>query len=74
MDPKRVPKPASGADVAKLHRQKRLASAAFADADRAYDEALRVFESAVIRKDAARKNLAAANDAYYAAKSETEGL
>lgn len=63
-------RPASGADVAKLHREKRLASTAFADADRAYDEALRAFETAVLRKEAARKNLAAATTAHERAKAE----
>lgn len=63
-------RPASGADVAKLHGAKRLASAAFADADRAYDEALRTFERAVLAKDVARKNLRAAETAYEVAKTE----
>lgn len=63
-------KPASGADVAKLHRAKRLASAAFVDADRAYDEALKAFEHALLRKDIARKNLAQASTAYEIAKTE----
>ena len=62
-------KPASGADVAKLHSEKRRASAAFAEADRAYDEALQAFERAVRRKDQARKNLATATTAY----EETKG-
>lgn len=63
-------RPASGADVAKLHGAKRLASAAFVEADRAYDEALQTFELAVLRKDAARKNLATATTAYENAKTE----
>lgn len=63
-------KPASGADVAKLHSEKRRASVAFADADRAYDEALQAFERAVRRKDQARKNLATATTAYEEAKAE----
>jgi hypothetical protein len=65
-----TPKPASLADVAKLHKGKRVASAAFADADRAYDEALHTFEAAVLRKDQARKYLDAATTAYRDAKAE----
>lgn len=67
---KPAPRPATLADVAKLHTAKRLARLAFADADRAYDEALAVFEAAVLRKDAARKVLAAATTAYNDAKAE----
>jgi hypothetical protein len=63
-------RPASGADVAKLHGEKRRASLAFTEADRAYDEALQAFERAVFRKDHARKNLATATTAYEAAKAE----
>lgn len=67
---KPAPRPASLADVAKLHTAKRLARAAFADADRAYDEALAAFEAAVLRKDAARKELATVTTAYNDAKAE----
>ena len=63
-------KPASQADVAKLHTAKRVASRNFADADRAYDVALRAFENAVLRKDAARQALATATTAYETAKTE----
>lgn len=62
--------PASGADLAKLHTEKRRASVAFAAADRAFDEALQAFERAVRRKDQARKNLATATTAYQEAKAE----
>lgn len=63
-------RPASQADVAKLYTARRVASRNFADADRAYDVALRAFELAVLRKDAARKELAAADTAYAVAKAE----
>ena len=63
-------RPASGADVAKLHSEKRRALTAFAEADRAYDEALQAFERAVRRKDQARKTLATATTAYEEAKVE----
>lgn len=73
MEPEEAPRPASLSDVAKLHTAKRQALTAFADADREYDDALRAFERAVIRKDAARRNLDAATTAYVTAKAETEG-
>ena len=64
-----APKPASGADVAKLHRLKREALTRFADADRAYDEALRAFEAAVLAKDLARKELRFVETVYAEAKA-----
>lgn len=67
-----APKPASGADVAKLHTAKRKASLEFRTADTAYDEALYVFEHAMIRKEQARRNLAAATTAYQDAKAEAD--
>lgn len=63
-------RPASQADVAKLHTQKRLASAAFRQADIAYDEALRAFEHAVLVKNRRRMELASAVTAYESAKAE----
>jgi len=65
-----APKPASLADVAKLHRLKREALTRFAGADRAYDEALRTFEAAVLAKDLARKELRFVETAYAEAKTE----
>ena len=64
-----APKPASLADVAKLHRLKREALTRFAVADRAYDEALRAFEAAVLAKDFARKELRFVETAYAEAKA-----
>lgn len=63
-------RPASLADVAKLYTEKLIAGRRFTDADRAYDVALRAFENAVLRKDAARKNMEAAVTAYESAKAE----
>lgn len=63
-------KPASLADVAKLHTARRQATVAFAEADRAYDEALQNFERAVLAKDAARRALHTADAAYAEAKTE----
>ena len=63
-----APKPASLADVAKLHRLKREALTRFATADLAYDEALRAFEAAVLAKDLARKELRFVETAYAEAK------
>lgn len=62
--------PASLADVAKLHTAKRVARRNFADADRAYDVALRAFENAVTRKNTARQALVTATSLYEAAKTE----
>jgi len=64
-----APKPASLADVAKLRRLKREAWTRFATADLAYDEALRVFERAVLTKDLARKELRFVETAYAEAKA-----
>lgn len=66
-----APKPASGADVAKLHTLKRLASLEFVNADRAYDEAHLAFETALLRKERARRDLAAATTAYQDARAES---
>jgi hypothetical protein len=65
-----APKPGSLADVAKLHRLKREALTRFSVADRAYDEALRALEAAVLAKDLARKELRFVETAYAEAKAE----
>lgn len=67
-----TPKPASGADVAKLHSIKRRATTAFAEAGRAYDEALQAFEHAVLVKNRRRLDLAKAVTAYETAKAEAD--
>jgi len=64
-----APKPGSLADVAKLHRLKREALTRFSVADRAYDEALRALEAAVLAKDLARKELRFVETAYAEAKA-----
>lgn len=63
-------KPASQADVAKLHTAKRQARTAFAKADQAYDVALQAFEAAVLAKDRARTELRFVETAYAEAKAE----